>query len=281
MRRNVVIQHSALINVIFKAAEKAARGLVRDFGEVENLQITRKGVADFVSNADTDAEEIIIAELTRARPGWGLIMEESGVSPPEDEDGPSWIVDPLDGTTNYIHGIPHFAISIAATDRPLEKGGRVIAGGIFDPLRNEFFHAEHGQGAFLNDRRIRVSGRRKMAECLIATGVPYLGRGEAEDHELFRAELGAVMGATSGIRRMGAAALDLAWVAAGRYDGFWERGLSVWDIAAGVVIVREAGGLVSDFAARNQSLISGDVVAANGYCHGNLLKKLQEGRKGG
>lgn len=271
---------SALINVIFKAAEKAARGLVRDFGEVENLQISRKGVADFVSNADTDAEKAILYELSKARPGWGFIMEESDITPPEEEDGPSWIVDPLDGTTNYIHGIPHFAISIAATDKPLEKGGKVIAGGIFDPMRNEFFFAEMGKGAFLNDRRIRVSGRRNMADCLFATGAPFLGRGDEEDHELFKAEMGAVMGSTSGIRRMGAAALDLAWVAAGRYDGFWERGLSLWDIAAGVLIVREAGGFVSDFAARDKALQSGDIVSANSHCHGDLLKKLREGRMG-
>ena len=168
---------SALINVIFKAAEKSARGLIRDFGEVENLQITRKGVADFVSNADMDAEKAITRELSRARPGWGFIMEEGGVVAPEEQDGPSWIIDPLDGTTNFIHGIPHFAISIAAIDKPLAKGGKIIAGGIFDPMRNEFFFAEPGKGAFLNDRRIRVSGRRNMGECLFATGLPYLGRG--------------------------------------------------------------------------------------------------------
>ena len=271
---------SALINVIFKASEKAARGLVRDFGEVENLQISRKGVADFVSNADMDAEKTIRFELAKARPGWGFIMEESGEIAAEEEDAPTWIVDPLDGTTNYIHGIPHFCISIAATDKPLNKGGKVVAAGIFDPMRNEFFFAEQGKGAFLNDRRIRVSGRRNMADCLFATGAPFLGRGTAEDHDLFRAELGAIMASTSGIRRMGAAALDLAWVAAGRFDGFWERGLSLWDIAAGVLIIREAGGFVSDFAARDRALASGDIVAANSHCHGDLLKKLREGRSG-
>lgn len=269
---------SALINCIWKAAEKAARGLVRDFGEVENLQISRKGVADFVSNADMDAEKVIVGELKRARPGWGFIMEEGGVIEPEEADGPSWIIDPLDGTTNYIHGIPHFAISIAAIDKPLKKGGKVIAGGIFDPMRNEFFFAEPGKGAFLNDRRIRVSGRRNMAECLFATGIPYLGRGSAEDHAVFNRELMAVMAETSGVRRMGAAALDLAWVAAGRVDGFWEHDLSVWDIAAGVLIAREAGGFVSDFAARDKALLSGDVVSANGNCHGDLLKLLRKGR---
>ena len=268
---------SALINVIFKAAEKSARGLIRDFGEVENLQITRKGVADFVSNADMDAEKAITRELSRARPGWGFIMEEGGVVAPEEQDGPSWIIDPLDGTTNFIHGIPHFAISIAAIDKPLAKGGKIIAGGIFDPMRNEFFFAEPGKGAFLNDRRIRVSGRRNMGECLFATGLPYLGRGSEDDHAMALKETGAVMAQTSGIRSMGAAALDLAWVAAGRFDGFWEHGLNIWDIAAGVLIVREAGGFVSDFAARDKAL-QGDIVAANSNCHGDLLKLLRKGR---
>lgn len=270
---------SALINVIFRAAEKAARGLVRDFGEVENLQISRKGVADFVSNADTDAEKIIVRELSRARPDWGFIMEEGGVIPPTESDGPSWVIDPLDGTTNYLHGIPHFSISIAAIDKPLKDGGKVIAGGILDPIRNEFFFAEQGKGAFLNDRRMRVSGRRSMPDCLFATGIPFMGRGDAEFHASFQQELGAVMAETSGVRRLGSAALDLAWVAAGRYDGFWEHGLSLWDIAAGVLIVREAGGFVSDFASRDRALGSGDVVAANGVIHGDFLKLLRKGRQ--
>ena len=268
---------SALINVMFKAAEKAARGLIRDFGEVENLQVTKKGVADFVSNADMDAEKIIHQELSRARPGWGFIMEEGGVTAPDEPDGPSWIVDPLDGTTNFLHGIPQFAVSIAAIDKPLEKGGKLVAAAILDPLRNEFFFAEPGKGAFLNDRRIRVSGRRRLGECLFATGIPFMGRGSDEDHAAFRRELGAVMASTSGVRRMGAAALDLAWLAAGRVDGFWERGLSIWDIAAGVLIVREAGGLVSDFSARDRAL-EGDIVAANGSIHGQLLKLLRSAR---
>ena len=272
---------SALINVIFRAAEKAARGLVRDFGEVENLQITRKGVADFVSNADTDAEKAIMFELKKARPDWGFIMEEGGIIKGTEADGPSWIIDPLDGTTNYLHGIPHFAISIAAIDKPLSKGGKLIAGGIFDPMRNEFFFAEPGKGAFLNDRRIRVSGRRNMVDCVFATGIPFKGRGDEADHANFRAELTEVMAQTSGVRRLGSAALDLAWVAAGRYDGFWERGLSVWDIAAGVLILREAGGFVSDFASRDKALASGDVVAGNPQTHLGLLKMLKDGRNRG
>lgn len=270
---------SALINVIFRAAEKAARGLIRDFGEVENLQISRKGVADFVSTADMDAERSLVRELEKARPGWGFILEEGGVVE-GDEDAPIWVIDPLDGTTNFLHGIPHFAISIAAMDKAPAKGGKVIAGGVFDPMRNEFYFAEPGKGAFLNDRRIRVSGRRNIHDCLFATGIPFRGRGTAEDHGTFQKELSAVMAETSGVRRMGAAALDLAWVAAGRFDGFWERGLSLWDIAAGALIVREAGGFVSDFAARDKALVSGDIVSANGNVHGDLLKLLRKGRTG-
>jgi myo-inositol-1(or 4)-monophosphatase len=270
---------SALINVILRASEKAARGLLRDFGEIENLQISRKGVADFVSNADTDAEKILMYELKKARSDWGFIMEEGGIIPPTETDGPSWIIDPLDGTTNYLHGIPHFAISIAAIDKPLAKGGKIIAGGILDPLKNEFFFAEPGKGAFLNDRRIRVAGRRTMADSLFATGIPFMGRGDDKDHDSFRDELGAIMATTSGIRRMGSAALDLAWVAAGRHDGFWEHDLKIWDIAAGVLIVREAGGFVSDFSSRDRSLHSGDVVAGNPHTHSGLLKTLKNARR--
>ncbi len=270
---------SALINVILRASERAARGLLRDFGEVENLQVSRKGVADFVSNADLDAEKIIVAELAKARPGWGFIMEEGGVVAPEENDGPSWIIDPLDGTTNYIHGIPHFAISIAAIDKPLKKGGKLIAGAIFDPIRNEFFFAEAGKGAFLNDRRLRVAGRKRLDEALFATGIPFMGRGSDEQHDHYLAELKTVMGSSSGVRRMGSAALDLAWVAAGRVDGFWEHGLEIWDVAAGVIIVREAGGMVSDHQARSKALESGNIVAGNSSMHSGLLKMLKNSRQ--
>jgi myo-inositol-1(or 4)-monophosphatase len=269
---------SALINVIQRAAERAARGLIRDFGEVENLQVSRKGVADFVSNADTDAEKILVGELSKARPGWGFIMEEGGVIAPTENDGPSWIIDPLDGTTNYLHGIPQFAISIAAIDKPLKQGGKLIAGGILDPMRNEFFFAEAGKGAFLNDRRIRVAGRKQMGDALIATGIPFMGRGEQQDHDKYLKELREVMAVTSGIRRLGAAALDLAWLAAGRFDGFWEHGLAIWDVAAGVLIVREAGGMVSDHQARSKVLESGNIVAGNSSMHSGLLKMLKSSR---
>ena len=261
---------SALINVMHKAATAASRNMLRDFGEVENLQVSRKGPADFVSRVDTNAERIIKAELLKARPDWGFEMEESGITAGADPDAPCWIVDPIDGTTNFLHGIPHFAISIAVRDK-----GKIIAGTIYDPCRHEFYFAETGKGAYLNDRRIRVSGRRSMADCLFATGIPFLGRGSAETDAKFLRELNAVMQASSGVRRFGAAALDLAFLAAGRYDGFWDRGLSVWDIAAGVLIVREAGGLVSDFASRDKALESGDVVACNSAMHASLLKTLR------
>ncbi len=270
---------SALINVIWRAAERAARGLIRDFGEVENLQVSRKGAADFVSNADTDAEKILVGELSKARPGWGFIMEEGGVIAPSESDGPSWIIDPLDGTTNYLHGIPQFAISIAAIDKPVKQGGKIVAGGILDPIRNEFFFAEAGKGAFLNDRRIRVAGRKQMGDALIATGIPFMGRGDQQDHDKYLNELRAIMATTSGIRRFGSAALDLAWLAAGRFDGFWEHGLEIWDIAAGVLIVREAGGMVSDHQARSKVLESGNIVAGNSSMHSGLLKLLKFSRE--
>lgn len=265
-----------LANMALRAARKAGQIIVRALDRVDRVNAEQKGKNDWVSDIDRAAEAAIIETLLTAYPDHGFLGEESGHR--EGHDGhTTWIIDPLDGTTNFIHGIPHFAISIAAIDKPLAKGGKIIAGGIFDPMRNEFFFAEPGKGAFLNDRRIRVSGRRNMGECLFATGLPYLGRGSEDDHAMALKETGAVMAQTSGIRRMGAAALDLAWVAAGRFDGFWEHGLNIWDIAAGVLIVREAGGFVSDFAARDKAL-QGDIVAANSNCHGDLLKLLRKGR---
>ena len=270
---------SALITVIARAAERAARGLIRDFGEVENLQVSRKGVGDFVSNADTDAEQTLVNELSKARPGWGFIMEEGGVIEPAETDGASWIIDPLDGTLNYLHGIPQFAISIAAIDRPLKQGGKLVAGGILDPMRQEFFFAELGKGAYLNDRRIRVAGRKHSKDTLIATGIPFLGRGDEAEHDQYIEELRAVIANTTGVRRCGAAALDLAWLAAGRFDGFWERGLHIWDIAAGTLIVREAGGFVSDQQARSNMLESEQIVAGNSTTHSWLLKTLKSSRQ--
>ncbi|MEM7443881.1 MAG: inositol monophosphatase family protein, partial [Pseudomonadota bacterium] len=213
---------SPLINVMVRAAERAARQLVRDFGEVEQLQVSRKGPADFVSQADLKAEKTITTELAKARPSFGFLMEESGTKEGQDADW-RWIVDPLDGTTNFLHGLPHWAISIAA-----EEKGEIVAGVVLNPISNELFWAEKGKGAFLNDRRLRVSSRRTLQEAVLATGIPFLGHG---DISTFQAELTRLMPQVAGIRRYGAAALDLAFVAAGRFDGFWESKLNAWDVA--------------------------------------------------
>jgi myo-inositol-1(or 4)-monophosphatase len=255
---------SALINVMVRAADKAARGLKRDFGEVEQLQVSVKGPADFVSQADIRAERAIREELRRARAGFGFLMEESGEIAGEDPDH-RWIVDPLDGTTNFLHGIPHFAISIA-----LESKGEMVAGVILDPIKDELFWAEKGGGAFLNDRRLRVSARKQISHALLATGIPFSEHG---DHGGFLTELGHVMPAVSGVRRFGAAALDLAYVAAGRYDGFWERGLSPWDFAAGIVLVREAGGFVSEIEGGPVRTDSRSLLACNAAL-GNSVRDL-------
>jgi myo-inositol-1(or 4)-monophosphatase len=261
-------RRSALVNVMVKAAEKAARGLKRDFGEVEQLQVSRKGPGDFVSAADLKSESTLREELSKARPEYGFVMEESGHTAGDGRH--FWIVDPLDGTTNFLHGLPHFAISIG-----LQRDREIIAGVIYDPVKDEMFWGEKGVGAFLNDRRLRVSARRKLDEALIATGIPFLGHG---DHEAYIAELGRVIAATAGVRRLGAAALDLAYVAAGRYDGFWETGLSSWDVAAGIVIVREAGGYVSEIDGGMNMLESGSMIAANDHLH-RPLSDLLAGRK--
>jgi myo-inositol-1(or 4)-monophosphatase len=258
---------SPVINVMANAALKAARGLIRDFGEVEQLQVSVKGPGEFVSTADLKAEQTLRAELTRARPGYGLLLEESGAAAGSDPHH-RWIVDPLDGTTNFLHGIPHFAISIG-----LERDGEIVAGVVYEPTRDELFWAEKGAGAYLNDRRLRVSARRQLSEAVIGTGMPFRGKGEPP---LYVAGLAAVMTATSGVRRFGAAALDLAYVAAGRLDGFWEFGLKPWDIAAGLLLVREAGGYISDFAGGYSMMTSGDVLAANDHLHLPLAALLKE-----
>lgn len=257
---------SALMNVMLGAARKAGRSLARDFGEVEQLQVSLKGPANFVTAADTRAEEILHAELTRARPGYGLLMEERGELAGADRTH-RFIVDPLDGTTNFLHGIPHFAVSIA-----LERDGELVAGLILNPATHDIFTAERGKGAFLNDRRLRVAARTELATAVIGTGIPHSGR---PAHDLFLKELGAVMAASAGVRRMGAAALDLAWTAAGRLDGFWERHLRAWDLAAGIVILREAGGYVTDADGKDGMLDQGSVVAGNEPIHRHLLKLLK------
>src|SRR5260221_1659940 len=258
---------SATINVMTAAALKASRGLKRDFGEVEQLQVSMKGPADFVSNADLKAEKLLRAELSKGRPGYGFLMEESGESRGSDARH-RWIVDPLDGTTNFLHGIPHFAISIA-----LERDGEIVAAVVYDPTRDEMFWAEKGVGAYVNEHRLRVSARRGLGDAVIGTGIPFRGRG---DHPSYLAALGAVMPATAGVRRLGAAALDLAYVAAGRFDGFWEFGLAAWDIAAGLLVIREAGGYGSGLKGGHDMLASGDIIVAHNPLHSPLPAVIQE-----
>ncbi|MBX3509283.1 MAG: inositol monophosphatase [Parvibaculum sp.] len=260
-------RHTPSMSVMVAAARKAARGLQRDFGEVENLQVSLKGPANFVTAADKKAEKVLFEELSKGRPGYGFLMEEGGEIEGADKTH-RWIIDPLDGTTNFLHGIPVFAISIA-----LEREGQLVAGLVYNPVTDEMFIAEKGQGAFLNDRRIRVAARRELGQAVVATGIPHLGRPE---HPKFMAELGLVMNEVAGVRRMGSAALDLAYVAAGRFDAYWETNLAAWDIAAGIVLVREAGGFVSDMNGRDTMLATGGIVAGNEILSrklGDLLKK--------
>lgn len=258
---------SALLNVMVQAAMKAGRSLSRDFGEVQNLQVSMKGPGDYVSQADRKAEEIVFAELSKARPGYAFLMEERGVV--DGEDGQHrWIVDPLDGTTNFLHGIPLFAVSIA-----LERQGQIVAGVVYNPAMDELYTTERGGGAFMNDRRLRVAGRAKLTDAVIGCGVPHLGRGQ---HGNFLIELRNVMAEVSGVRRLGSASLDLAYVAAGRMDGFWETGLSAWDIAAGALLIREAGGFVSDMDGGQDMLEAGSIVAGNELIQRALLKTVKK-----
>jgi len=258
---------SAIMNVMVQAAIKAGRSLTRDFGEVQNLQVSLKGPGDYVSQADKKAENIILTELQRARPDYSFLMEESGTIEGSDSQH-RFIVDPLDGTTNFLHGIPLFAVSIG-----LERQGQLVAGLVYNPVLDELYTAERGGGAFLNDRRLRVAARRKLEDCVIGTGVPHLGD---KHHGAYLVELRNVMGEVSGIRRLGAAALDLAYVASGRFDGFWENNLRPWDIAAGILLVREAGGYVTDRQGRQDMLTSGDVVAGNEVIHSHLLHTIKK-----
>jgi myo-inositol-1(or 4)-monophosphatase len=257
---------SALLNVMVAAARKAARGLKRDFGEIEKLQVSLKGPANFVSAADHRAEEVLRAELAKARPGYGFLGEEGGRQAGSDATH-CWIVDPLDGTTNFLHGIPQFAISIA-----LERESTIVAGVIYNPANEELFIAERGKGAFLNDQRLRVAARKRLAEAVVACGLPHLGRGDLAQ---FRKEFAAVQEKVAGLRRFGAAALDLAWVAAGRLDAFWERNLSPWDMAAGLLMVREAGGFVSDLDGRDDIFGKSEVLAGNETMQRELLALIK------
>lgn len=250
---------SALMNVMIGAARKAGRSLARDFGEVEQLQVSVKGPGNFVTAADLRAEEILYRELAKARPGYSFLMEERGEVVGDDKSH-RWIVDPLDGTTNFLHGVPMFAISIG-----LEREGQLVAGLVYNPISDELFAAEKGKGAFLNDRRrLRVAARKNLADALVTTGIPHLGR---PGHPVFQREIKEVTKHVAGVRRTGSAALDLAWIAAGRFDIYWERDIKAWDMAAGIVLVREAGGTVSDLSGGTAMLDKGQVLATNSTLH--------------
>ena len=265
-----MVAHSGLITVMERAVRKAAPRLRRDFGEVEQLQVSRKGPADFVSMADKRAEQTIVEELRNARPDWGMLLEEGG----EVEGNPSkprWLVDPLDGTTNFLHGIPHFSISIAVEEKRPDGRPEITHGLVYQPLTDESFWAEKGRGAWLQDRRLRVSARRDLVETVIGTGIPHCGRGmPAEWAKIYS----AVAPEVAGIRRLGSAAFDLAWVAAGRFDGFWEGDLDPWDSAAGVLLVREAGGFVSDYRGSDRIFERREYIAASGSIHSKLQKLI-------
>jgi myo-inositol-1(or 4)-monophosphatase len=258
------------MTVMDRAARKAAPRLRRDFNEVQHLQVSRKGPADFVSLADSRAEQTIFEELSKARPDWGFLMEERGEIA-GDPNKPRFIVDPLDGTTNFLHGIPHFAISIAV-EEPLASGKREITSAlVYQPLTDESFWAEKGRGAWVQEQRLRVSARRDLSEALIATGIPFLGHG---DFVQWNRIFGAVAPEVAGIRRLGAAALDLAWVAAGRFDGFWESDLQPWDVAAGLLLIKEAGGFVTDFRGGDRMFERREFLAANDALQSRLHKLI-------
>ncbi|MHA6317265.1 inositol monophosphatase family protein [Altererythrobacter sp. CAU 1778] len=264
--------YSALIRVMEKAARKAGGRLRRDFGEVEHLQVSRKGPSDFVSKADRIAERTIYDELLHARPDWGFVLEEAGIIE-GDPTKPRWIIDPLDGTSNFLHAIPHFAVSIAVQEpKPDGSGwGEVTAAVVYQPITDETYWAEKTRGAWLHDARLRVSSRRSLDDALIATGIPFQGAGNPAEWAKIYAAIGPRV---AGIRRFGAASLDLAWVAAGRFDGFWESGLKDWDTAAGCLLVREAGGFVSDYRGRSLPIAADQVLAANDALHSKLHKLL-------
>ncbi|WP_424812585.1 inositol monophosphatase family protein [Roseococcus sp. YIM B11640] len=262
---------SPALNVVVGAVRKTGRRLLRDFTEVESLQVSMKGPGDFVSQADLRAEQSLREDLAKARPNFAFLMEESGEAGSADWEW-RWVIDPLDGTTNFLHGIPHWAISVGIEKRVAEDKGEIVAGVIYNPVADELFWAEKGMGAFLNDKRLRVSGRREMRESLFATGIPFAATPRKAEfaHALVR-----LMPQVSGIRRFGSAALDLAWVAAGRYDGYWELGLKKWDMAAGIIMVREAGGIVTS-PDGGDPYAEGHVVAGNQHMHGKLQDVVQE-----
>ncbi len=257
---------SALLNIMVGAAQKAGRALTRDFGEVENLQVSRKGPADFVSNADRRAEEIIFNELKHARPTYSFLMEEGGEI--KGEDGQHrWIIDPLDGTTNFLHSIPLFAVAIA-----LERNGEIVASIIYNPIMEELYSAEKGKGAWLNNRRLRVAARRRISDAILATGIKVTGT--SNDAKAMK-QLAMISPICAGIRRTGSASTDLAWLAAGRFDGYWEARLGAWDVAPGLLLVKEAGGFATDLSGDNKAISKGEILAGNEYIHAALLKALK------
>jgi myo-inositol-1(or 4)-monophosphatase len=263
------------LTVMANAAQKASKRLLRDFAEVEQLQVSIKGPSDYVSQADMRAEQTLYEELERARPGYAFLMEESGHRGSENWSW-RWVIDPLDGTTNFLHGIPHWAISIALERRLPEGGSELAAGLIYAPASDEMFLAEKGGGAFLNEHRLRVSARREMKDAVFATGIPFAAVTPAR-RLAFARTLGTLMPNVAGVRRFGSAALDLAWVAAGRYDGYWELGLKPWDFAAGLLIVREAGGYATDPSGGGDPRNSGDIVAGNPHLHAPLAAIVRDG----
>jgi len=262
------------MTVMQNAAQRAAKRLLRDFAEVEQLQVSVKGPGDFVSQADLRAEANLREDLNKARPGYAFLMEESGASGSENWSW-RWVVDPLDGTTNFLHGIPHWAISIGLEKRLPDAGAETVAAVVYAPAVDEMFWAEKGMGAYMNERRLRVSARRDLKEAVFATGIPFAAV-DPRNRLAFARTLGSLMPQVAGIRRFGAAALDLAWVAAGRYDGFWELGLKPWDIAAGLLIVREAGGYATD-PQGGDARMAGDVVAGNPHLHALLREAVADG----
>lgn len=257
---------TALLKVMIDATRKAARGLNRDFGELAELQVSKKGPADYVSAADLKAEQVLFEALSAARPGYGFLGEERGLIEGTDKTH-TWIADPLDGTTNFLHAIPHYAVTVA-----LEREGQIVAGVTYNPATNEIFWAERGKGCYLNDKRLRVAARRELGEAVLGAGIPFMGK---PGHAQFLKELHQVAQKVSGVRRFGSAALDLAYVAAGRFDGFWERNLQRWDIAAGILFITEAGGVVTDADGGVDPLTAGSILAANTDLHPQILARLK------
>jgi len=258
---------SAILNVMVQAAFKAGKSLTKDFGEVESLQVSRKGPADFVSKADLRAEQIAYSELLKARPTYAFLMEEGGEVAGTDGQH-RWLIDPLDGTTNFLHSIPLFAVAIA-----LERANEIVASVIYNPILDELYTCEKGGGTWLNDRkRLRVAGRKHLADAVVATGIKT--QGTANDALQLR-QLAHINPAVAGIRRSGSISMDMAWLASGRYDAVWEAGLSPWDVAPGLLMVKEAGGFVSDYAGTNGSVWNGQVVAGNESLHSALLKEIR------